>query len=200
MYNNDLEKAQMAAPLTGSGYGSSSAGGSGLAGGKRPHEPAPMPALGVRDPLFLFLFLGNVIAVCYYAFTSGLSELSDSTDDSGSVSLDESTKKILYATLCLAGFAALLTGCVLTVLMRNAESLIRFTLWFNIVICFVLAVFMVMISPFISIFFMLFCLLNWCYMRAVQNRIPYVRGQASEGRERREKCCSFSPSCSCPSP
>jgi hypothetical protein len=69
-----------------------------------------------------------------------------------------------------------ITGFVLTFLMRHAESLIRFTLWFNIATCLALGVAMIVVvnQPIVSVIMFLFALLNWCYMRAVQSRIPFA--------------------------
>jgi len=58
--------------------------------------------------------------------------------------------------------------------MRNAESLIRITLWWNILICFALALVLVTISPILTVVMLLAAALNWCYMRAVQSRIPFA--------------------------
>jgi hypothetical protein len=141
---------------------------------KRPHTPSSAPAGGVRDPLFLVLFLGNLVAVFFYAFTSGLDEVRKSSSDSdGSISSD--TKNILYATLTLCCASVAITALVLGFLMKNAESLIRFTLYFNIAICLVLGGWMLAAGQaLVSIIMFLVALLNWCYMRAVQSRIPFA--------------------------
>ena len=168
----DSEKAS-AAPLVGSfqaEYNLNSGPGS-----KRPHTPSTPPIFGLRDPVFLVLFLANLGFIFFYAFTKGLDSFnSASSSSSSSFSVDEDTRSFFYAVLGLCAVAGVLGGLALTVLMRNAESLIRFTLYFNIGICVAIGLYCMSVQPILGVLMLLVAMLNWCYMRAVQKRIPFA--------------------------
>ena len=138
---------------------------------------------GLRDPFFLLLFLAHLAVVSYYAFTKGVKQLNEVDGDSGSDSSSSSSSsipsgsvsKVGYVILLLASSSLVLSGLMLSYMVRNAETLIRTTLYFNVALvslCAIVSFAYGIIVP--GVIFSVFALLNWCYLRAVQSRIPFA--------------------------
>lgn len=75
-----------------------------------------------RDPLFLFLFIGHLIAMFYIAFTSGIDSLGDVTDNTDGDATVTVNSKVVYCVLILCVLSSAFTGLTVTILMRNAEE------------------------------------------------------------------------------
>mmetsp|Transcript_23293 Transcript_23293/g.48434 ORF Transcript_23293/g.48434 Transcript_23293/m.48434 type:complete len:480 (+) Transcript_23293:1357-2796(+) len=166
------EKQQLAAPLT--GYGDAESGG--IKAQQTSSGHSANQKSGVRDPIFLLLFVGHIIAMCYIAFTSGIDAVKSWGDDASTDDTNFSyDSKMLSSTIGLCVVAAAFGGIVVTFLMNNAESLIQTSLRLNIAISALCA--LVCFANGIAIggiLFMVMTLINWCYYRAVQNRIPFA--------------------------
>lgn len=165
----DVEKANLAAPLT-QNYQTSD---------QQQQAARREQSSGFRDPVFLLLFGATTVGCTVYGLTSGLSAIqdvaSDSSDSSSSDIDSESVKKIAVMGGVLAVVASVMTSGVLGFLMRNAEGLIRSTLVMNIFLTGLFAL-LAFANGLIWVAFvcLFFTLINWCYMRAVQSRIPFA--------------------------
>jgi hypothetical protein len=169
---SDIEKQQLTAPLTGSSpYQAAPLG--------QPKQQAERPAqqTGFRDPLFLLLFVGTTVVMTGIAFTKGVSAVTDaaSSSDADAGSVSPGTQKAMGVIAILCACAVGLSGLILTYLMKHAESLIRSSLWINIFLTGLFAaVAFVNGQVWVALVFLLFTAINWCYMRAVQRRIPFA--------------------------
>lgn len=169
------EKQQLGAPLT--GYGDAESGG--IKAQQTSSGHANSQKTGVRDPIFLVLFVAHLIAMFYIAFTSGIDAVKtwgDDTEDDTDTNLTFN-KKVMYTTISLCVMASAFTGLLVTFLMKNAESLIQTSLRLSIFIS-LLCTFLCFAQGgpllYMGFIFALMTLLNWCYYRAVQSRIPFA--------------------------
>ncbi|GMH64218.1 hypothetical protein TrLO_g14583 [Triparma laevis f. longispina] len=174
MYSgHDIEKQQLTAPLTGSSpYQAAPLG----AQPKQPERPAQ--SSGFRDPIFLLLFVGTVVAMCGVAFTKGVDAVTDaasSSDTDGSTTISAGNKKAMGVIAILCACSVVLSGMILSFLMKNAESLIRTSLYINIFLTGLFAIVAFVNNQiWVALVCVLFTAINYCYMRAVQRRIPFA--------------------------
>ncbi|GMH64936.1 hypothetical protein TL16_g04079 [Triparma laevis f. inornata] len=176
MYSgHDIEKQQLTAPLTGSSpYQAAPLG----AQPKQPERPAQ--SSGFRDPIFLLLFVGTVVAMCGVAFTKGVDAVTDaasSSDTDGSTTISAGNKKAMGVIAILCACSVVLSGMILSFLMKNAESLIRTSLYINIFLTGLFAIVAFVNNQiWVALVCVLFTAINYCYMRGEERSGEELRG------------------------
>ena len=96
------------------------------------------------------------------------------TDTDTSVTVN---KKLMYTTVGICVASSAFTGVLVSFLMRNAESLIQTSLRMSIAIsllCTLLCFSQGGPLVYMGVIFAIMTLINWCYYRAVQSRIPFA--------------------------
>lgn len=136
---------------------------------------------GFRDPFFLLLFVVHFIAIVAIAFSIGIPAFKDDTadvDNSGSsdIAIDSTmAKKLGYALAGMAGLTLVSTALLLSFIIANAEKMIRFVLNLNVLLSFVFAGLAFYYNVlWMGVLLLFIALLNLCYLRAVQSRIPFA--------------------------
>ena len=131
-----------------------------------------------RDPIFSFLFYGNIIAIIVVVIMFG---------DAAFQAVDETTSDLnylgfLYAVLICGIFAMILSGVMLLVMMRIPTILIKTSLIFVVVMSLVWAIAgFIMKNWWVGIFGLIFFFIGMCYARAVWSRIPFATANLLTG-------------------
>mmetsp|Transcript_3315 Transcript_3315/g.5417 ORF Transcript_3315/g.5417 Transcript_3315/m.5417 type:complete len:483 (-) Transcript_3315:91-1539(-) len=127
-----------------------------------------------RDPIFAFLFYGNVIAIavtCAFFGTDAFQTIDDTTSG-----VDSSDYSGYIWVMCIcAAFATIFSGLSLIVMMRIPTLLIKTALIFSVLMSLVGAVWgfasgNIWMGVMGTVFFLIGC----CYARAVWSRIPFA--------------------------
>lgn len=134
---------------------------------------------GFRDVWAAILFVLNVIIIVYLAVQSiYLLKVSSSSEDSGTENDSKYDLGILKVigvfTLLLSIMAVSLGSWVLSFLIRQAENLIEYVMWGNIgmqAICAILCLLSLQLIG--AIIFAVLAGLNYWYLTAVRDRIPF---------------------------
>jgi hypothetical protein len=113
------------------------------------------------------------------AFTSGIDAVKTWNDDADTDTDTSVTvnKKLMYTTVGICVASSAFTGVLVSFLMRNAESLIQTSLRMSIAIsllCTLLCFSQGGPLVYMGVIFAIMTLINWCYYRAVQSRIPFA--------------------------
>ncbi|RHY11007.1 hypothetical protein DYB25_004772 [Aphanomyces astaci] len=132
------------------------------------------PAPKCNDAFFAILFVGHLVAIAYFAFTSGLDYLKHFESEHPSQAAHKSFTMVLGVSGGLIGFAVVFSALWIQVLMACAENMIRFALWMNVGMMFGFAIMSMFVNPFMGLFFLLGAAINICYINAVQNRIAFA--------------------------
>jgi len=129
---------------------------------------------GLRDPIFLILFLINIIVITYFAFTDGIVALSSNSSSSTS-HISSEMKHLLGSFAILLIFASITSFVWLYILISQGNKLIVCSLWTNIffdILAGILSAISGQYGP--CILFLLFSVFTFLYFRAIQDRIPFA--------------------------
>lgn len=106
----------------------------------------------------------------------GIDSLDSSSDsDSSRLMSADDTKVVIGIALGMAVVAVVLALAMVKLIVAYARCMILFVLWFNVGISFAFAAYGFAIGNiFVGVIGLLIALLNLCYARAVQHRIPFA--------------------------
>lgn len=107
----------------------------------------------------------------------GIDSLSDSDDNSKSSNAlsPDDTKKVIGIAIGMAVVAVILALLLVKLITAAARFMINFVLWFNVALSVAVAAYGFVIGNlFLGILGAIIALLNFCYARAVQHRIPFA--------------------------
>jgi len=105
----------------------------------------------------------------------GAKTLTDPDNNSSELLSGDDTKVVVAVAVGMAVVAMVLALLLVKLIVAYARVMILFVLWFNVGISFALAAYGFAIgNVFIGIIGLIIALLNLCYARAVQHRIPFA--------------------------
>jgi hypothetical protein len=120
--------------------------------------------------------MSNAILCLFPQVIYGIDSLKSSSDsDSSRLMSADDTKVVIGIALGMAVVAVILALAMVKLIVAYARCMILFVLWFNVVISFAFAAYGFAIGNiFVGVIGLLIALLNLCYARAVQHRIPFA--------------------------
>jgi hypothetical protein len=139
-------------------------------------KPEQSPSTGCRDWPFAIVFILNVAAIIGLMAVWGIGSVSGSdSDTSANVLSADDTKKVIGITLGMSVVSVVLALILVKLITTKARFMINFVLWFNVGVAIAVAAYGFTISNlFLGILGVIIALLNFCYARAVQHRIPFA--------------------------
>jgi hypothetical protein len=148
-------------------------------------KPETSPPTGCRDWPFAIVFILNVAAIIGLMVVWGIDSLTDDKSSSSSSSSKkksssnvlsgDDTKKVVAIALAMAVLSVVLALLLVKLITAAARFMINFVLWFNVGISIAVAAYGFAINNlFLGILGAIIALLNFCYARAVQHRIPFA--------------------------
>lgn len=132
---------------------------------------------GCQDWPYAVLFALNVGVIIALMAMWGVKTVSgsDTTSDSNSLLSSDDVRVVVSIAAGLAVVSMALALCMVKLIVAHARVMILFVLWFNVGLSFAFAAYGFVIGNLlIAIFGLLIALLNLCYARAVQHRIPFA--------------------------
>ncbi|CAH0478434.1 unnamed protein product [Peronospora belbahrii] len=128
-----------------------------------------------QDWPFALLFVVNVGVIIALMGLWGIKTLTDPENNSSELLSGDDTKVAIVIATGMAVVSMTLALLLVKLIVAYARVMILFVLWFNVVISFAFAGYGFMIgNVFIAVIGLLIALLNLCYARAVQHRIPFA--------------------------
>ncbi|KAG2836391.1 hypothetical protein PC111_g5031 [Phytophthora cactorum] len=131
--------------------------------------------VGCQDWPFALLFVLNVGVIIALMVLWGVKTVTDPENNSSELLSGDDTKVVVSIAVGMAVVSMVLALLIVKLIVAYARVMILFVLWFNVGISFALAAYGFVIGNiFIAIFGLIIALLNLCYARAVQHRIPFA--------------------------
>ncbi|TDH73303.1 hypothetical protein CCR75_007716 [Bremia lactucae] len=141
----------------------------------KPEKQNPEGQIGCQDWPFALLFVLNVGVIIALMALWGIKAVTDSKNNSSELLSGDDTKVVVVIAVGMAFVSMALALLLVKLIVAYARVMILFVLWFNVGISFALAAYGFIIGNlFIAIIGALIALLNLCYARAVQHRIPFA--------------------------
>lgn len=130
---------------------------------------------GCHDWPFALLFVLNVGVIIALMALWGVKTVTDPENNSSELLSGDDTKVVVAIAVGMAVVSMVLALLMVKLFVAYARVMILFVLWFNVGISFALAAYGFIIGNiFIAIIGLIIALLNLCYARAVQHRIPFA--------------------------
>ncbi|KAL4152387.1 hypothetical protein PRNP1_009318 [Phytophthora ramorum] len=128
-----------------------------------------------HDWPFALLFVLNVGVIIALTALWGVKTVTDPDNNSSELLSGDDTKVVVSIAVGMAVVSMVLALLMVKLIVAYARVMILFVLWFNVGISFALAAYGFIIGNiFIAIIGLIIALLNLCYARAVQHRIPFA--------------------------
>uniref|UniRef100_H3GNL3 Choline transporter-like protein n=1 Tax=Phytophthora ramorum TaxID=164328 RepID=H3GNL3_PHYRM len=128
-----------------------------------------------HDWPFALLFVLNVGVIIALTALWGVKTVTDPDNNSSELLSGDDTKVVVAIAVGMAVVSMVLALLMVKLIVAYARVMILFVLWFNVGISFALAAYGFIIGNiFIAIIGLIIALLNLCYARAVQHRIPFA--------------------------
>ncbi|KAI9906835.1 hypothetical protein PsorP6_004527 [Peronosclerospora sorghi] len=158
----------------------------------QPYTSQPVPAAPEIDPIkpaqknadtsavcqdwpFALLFLVNVGVIIALMALWGVKTVTDPENNPSPLMSGNDTKMVVSIAVGMAVVSMMLALMMVKLIVAFARVVILFVLWFNVGISFAFAAYGFVIGNiFIAIVGLIIALLNLCYARAVQHRIPFA--------------------------
>ncbi|GMF19163.1 unnamed protein product [Phytophthora fragariaefolia] len=136
---------------------------------------SPRAKAGCQDWPFALLFVVNVGVIIALMALWGAKTVTDPDNNSSELLSGDDTKVVVAIAVSMAVVSMALALLMVKLIVAYARAMILFVLWFNVGISFALAAYGFAIGNiFIAIIGALIAMLNLCYARAVQHRIPFA--------------------------
>ncbi|ETN04721.1 hypothetical protein PPTG_14520 [Phytophthora nicotianae INRA-310] len=141
----------------------------------KPDQKNVEAKVGCQDWPFALLFVLNVGVIIALMVLWGVDTVTDPENNSSELMSGDDTKVVVGIAVGMAGVSMVLALLMVKLIVAYARVMILFVLWFNVGISFAFAAFGFIIGNiFIGIIGLLIAMLNLCYARAVQHRIPFA--------------------------
>ncbi|RLN52785.1 hypothetical protein BBJ29_000741 [Phytophthora kernoviae] len=128
-----------------------------------------------QDWPFAILFVLNVGAIIALTAMWGVKTVTDPDSNSSELLNGDDTKVVVAIAVGMAVVSMVLALALVKLIVAHARVMILFVLWFNVGISFAFAAYGFAIgNVFIGVIGAILALLNLCYARAVQHRIPFA--------------------------
>ena len=128
-----------------------------------------------QDWPFALLFVLNVGTILALMLVWGVQTVTDPENHASELLPGNDTQVVLAIATAMAVVSMVLALVMVKLFVAHARVMILFVLWFNVGISFAFAAYGVILGNiFIAIIGFMIALLNLCYARAVQHRIPFA--------------------------
>lgn len=141
----------------------------------KPDQKNVEAKVGCQDWPFALLFVLNVGVIIALMVLWGAKTVTDPENNSSELMSGDDTQVMVGIAVGMAVVSMVLALLMVKLIVAYARVMILFVLWFNVGISFALAAYGFVIGNiFIAIIGLIIALLNLCYARAVQHRIPFA--------------------------
>ncbi|CAI5701959.1 unnamed protein product [Peronospora effusa] len=130
---------------------------------------------GCQDWPFALLFVINVGVIIALMAVWGIKTVTDPENNSSELLSGDDTKVVMVVSVGMAVVSMVLALMMVKLIVAYARVMILVVLWFNVGISFAFAAYGFIVGNiFIAVIGLIIALLNLCYARAVQHRIPFA--------------------------
>uniref|UniRef100_A0AAV1T2F7 Choline transporter-like protein n=1 Tax=Peronospora matthiolae TaxID=2874970 RepID=A0AAV1T2F7_9STRA len=141
----------------------------------KPEQKTVETSTKCQDWPFALLFVLNVGTILALMLVWGVQTVTDPENHASELLPGNDTQVVLAIATAMAVLSMVLALVMVKLFVAHARVMILFVLWFNVGISFAFAAYGVVLGNiFIAIIGFMIALLNLCYARAVQHRIPFA--------------------------